>query len=149
MRRRSRAKPSRAHRSTNAEQLRRLQAWLFPEDRIFAKLKLHGNTTWLSRSLVWLALCWSWSDAATLTEAFTQAVGCCKLLAGDAALSTYQGFMGAAVRWTDSLLRLLWPVLHQRLQEIGEGFWQIGGWVPIAFDGSRSTAPRSQANESA
>lgn len=149
VRRRSRAKPGSAHRSTNAEQLRRLQAWLFPEDRIFARLKLHGNTTWLSRSLVWLALCWAWSDAATLTEAFTQTVGSCKLLAGDAALSTYQGFMGAAVRWTDSLLRLLWPVLHQRLQEIGGEFWQIGGWVPIAFDGSRSTAPRSQANESA
>ena len=62
---------------------------------------------------------------------------------------TYQGFMGALARWTDTLMGILWPVLHQRMQEIGGKFWRIGKWVPIAFDGSRSTAPRSEANEAA
>jgi len=35
------------------------------------------------------------------------------------------------------------------MQEIGGRFWRIGEWVPIAFDGSRSTAPRTKSNEAA
>lgn len=134
---------------TNADQLRELQNWLLPNDGIFAVLKLHGNTSWLPCSLVWLALCWSWSESKFVTDCFTQAVECCQLIAGNSALSTYQGFMGALVRWTDSILPVLWPVLHQRMQEIGGDLWRIDGWVGIAFDGSRSTAPRSESNENA
>jgi len=84
-----------------------------------------------------------------VTDAFPQAVECCQLIAGDAALSTYQGFMGALVRWTGPFLSVLWPVLHLRMQEIAGNMWGSGGWVLIAFDGSRSTAPRSKSNEKA
>ena len=35
------------------------------------------------------------------------------------------------------------------MAEIGGRFWRLHGWVPIAFDGSRSTAPRTEANEHA
>jgi hypothetical protein len=62
---------------------------------------------------------------------------------------TYQGFMGALTRWTESLMAVLWPILHQQMAEIGGKFWRIGGWVPIAFDGSRSSAPRTRSNETA
>lgn len=134
---------------TNAEQLGKLQRWLLPNDRIFAKLKLHGNTTWIPESLVWLALCWAWSESSNLTDAFRQATTCCQVITNGSALSTYQGFMGALVRWTDPLMSVLWPVLHQRMQQMGGRFWHTGGWIPIAFDGSRSTAPRSKANEKA
>jgi len=64
-------------------------------------------------------------------------------------LGTYQGFMGALTRWTATLMEILWPLLHERMEEIGGRFWRLGGWVPIAFDGSRSTAPRTKANEQA
>jgi hypothetical protein len=64
-------------------------------------------------------------------------------------LDTYQGFMGALTRWTATLMKILWPLLHERMEEIGGTFWCIHGWVPIAFDGSRSTAPRTTANERA
>jgi hypothetical protein len=84
-----------------------------------------------------------------VTDAFPQAVECCELIAGEAALSTYQGFMGALVRWTDPFLSVLWPVLHVRMQEIAGNMWGSGGWVLIAFDGSRSSAPRSESNETA
>jgi Transposase DDE domain len=134
---------------TNGDYFRRLQEWLLPGDRIFAKLKLHGNTSWLPRSLVWLALCMSWSECTHLNDAFVQAVECCRLLAGDAALTTYQGFMGALVRWTDPLLSVLWPLLHLRMQEVGGEKWRVHNWVPIAFDGSRGTAPRTKSNETA
>lgn len=134
---------------TNADQFRELQQWLLRDDGIFAKVKLHGNTGWLPISLVGLALCWSWSESTNVTDAFTQAVEWCRLIAGDSALSTYQGFMGALVRWTDPFLSVLWPVLHLRMQEIAGNMWTVHGWLPIAFDGSRSTAPRSVSNEKA
>jgi DDE family transposase len=146
----SRVNPRRrGGRITHADQFRELQKWLLPNDGIFAKLKRHGNTGWLPCSLVWLAFCWSWSQCVNVTDAFPQAVECCQLIAGDVALSTYQGFMGALVRWTDPFLSVLWPVLHLRMQEIAGSMWGSGGWVPIAFDGSRSTAPRSKSNEKA
>ena len=59
--------------------------------------------------------------------------------------STYQGFMGALTRWTATLMEILWPLLHERMEEIGGTFWCIHGWVPIAFDGSRSTAPQDES----
>jgi hypothetical protein len=82
-----------------------------------------------------------------VTDGFTQAVECCQLIAGESALTTYNGFMGALVRWTDLLLSILWPVLHLRMQEVAGKRWRVHGWLAIAFDGSRSTAPRSESNE--
>jgi hypothetical protein len=46
-------------------------------------------------------------------------------------------------------MKIMWRVLHERMKEIGGRFWRIGGWVPLAFDGSRGTAPRTEANENA
>lgn len=134
---------------TNANDFLKMQQWLLPDDGIFANLKRHGNTGWLARNLVWLALCWSWSECGNVTDAFTQAVECCQLVGGSSALTTYQGFMGALVRWTGPFLSVLWPILHLRMQEIAGKMWRNRGWVLIAFDGSRSSAPRSESNEKA
>jgi hypothetical protein len=147
----------RAHRSrrqnsastTNGESLLALLKWFLPDGGIFANLKFHGNTRWSPVSLVWLALCWAWSESRNVTDAFTQAVECCEAISGSSPLSTYQGFMAAMVRWTSSFIDVLWLRLHQKMQEIGGKFWRSGGWVPIAFDGSRSSAPRTVANENA
>jgi hypothetical protein len=46
-------------------------------------------------------------------------------------------------------MNLLWLRLHRKMEEIGGKFWRIDGWIPIAFDGSRSSAPRTVANEKA
>jgi hypothetical protein len=123
--------------------------WFLSNGDIFSKVKFHGNTSWLPKSLVWLALCWAWSESRNLTDAFTEAVSCCKIISTSAALSTYQGFLGALTRWTSEFIRLLCLLLQQRMEEIGGKFWRIGRWVPIAFDGSRSTAPRTMSNEKA
>jgi len=146
-------RPKKTHRRrrsapvTNADQLRELQRWLLPNEGIFARFKFHGNTGWLPSSLIWLALCWSWSECGNATEAFTQAVEWCGLMADNAAVTTYQGFMGALLHWTNAFLSVLWPLLHQRMQDVAGSLWMVHGWVPIAFDGSRSTAPRTQSNE--
>ncbi len=135
--------------TTNQESLTALLDWFLPDGGIFAKVKLHGNTSWSPRSLVWLALCWAWSESRNLTDAFTEAAGCCQRMLASSPLTTYQGFMGAMTRWTATFIPLLCLVLQERMQEIGGKFWQIDQWVPIAFDGSRSTAPRTTANEQA
>jgi hypothetical protein len=123
--------------------------WLLPDGSIFSRIKLHGNTKWLPKSLVCLAILWAWSESRHLTDAYSDALVCYRSMFDSVIPGTYQGFMGASARWTATLMNLLWPLLHQRMEEIGSRFWRTGRWVPIAFDGSRSTAPRSKANEKA
>ncbi len=101
--------------------------WFLPDEGIFSKVKLPGNTSWLPRSLVWLAIFWAWSESRNLTDAFTEAVGCCKIISKSSALSTYQGFLGALTRWTSEFINLLCLLLQKRMREIGGKFWRIGG----------------------
>jgi len=131
------------------EQLVALQKWFLPDAGIFAQLKFHGNTVWSPESLVWLAVSWAWSECRHVTDAFAEALGHCRTMSATSPLSTYQGFMKALVRWNSAFVDLLCQVLQARMQEIGGRFWAIGQWVPIAFDGSRSTAPRTKSNEQA
>lgn len=143
--RRSRKSPP----TTNRESLVALQEQFLPSDSIFADVKFHGNTSWSPRDLVWQALFWSWSECRNVTDAFTDATAWSQKISGAKPLSTYQGFMGAMTRWTATFIPLVWTILQARMEEWGGEFWRIDGWVPIAFDGSRSTAPRTAANEKA
>lgn len=135
--------------TTHKEHLTTLLKWFLPDEGIFSHLKLHGNTTWAPGSLVWLAMFWVWCGSGNVTDRFTQAAECSERLFSSSALSTYQGFMGALVQWSSFLINLLCQRLHERMEQIGGKFWRIGLWVPIAFDGSRSTAPRTRSNEQA
>ena len=147
--RKKHAKRLRSTPATNRQDLQGLRDWLLPDASIFAPIALHGNSKWLPANLVWMALCWAWSDKRCVTDGFIEAVTACQQMLGVLPLSTYQGFMGALVTWTSRLIPLVCKVLQQRMQQIGGKFWRIDGWVPIAFDGSRSTAPRTKSNEAA
>jgi hypothetical protein len=144
--RRGRSRNRKSPRATHKESMAAMRRWFLPDGGIFANLKFHGNTTWSPESMVWLALSWAWSECRNLTDAFKEAVECSQTISESSPLSTYQGFMGAMVRWTVPFMELLCALLHQRMEEIGDAFWRVGTWVPIAFDGSRSTAPRTAAN---
>jgi hypothetical protein len=144
--RRAKRRLPKRRRTTHKESMKARLWWLLRGD-IFANLKFHGNTTWLPKHLVGLALAWSWSECRNVTDAFEEAVGCCQTIFETCTLSTYQGFMNAMGQWSDPFIDVLCPVLHDRMEQIGGEFWRINGWVPIAFDGSRSTAPRTVANE--
>ena len=133
---------------TNQDSLRALWDWFLPAD-IFAKLACHGNTKWRPSHLVVLAFYWTWSDARCLTDAFVGAGEAARSLFDLPVIRTYQGFMRALVTWSPTLTRLLTGLIRQRLEAIGGRWWRIDGWVPIAFDGSRATAPRTPANEAA
>jgi hypothetical protein len=135
---------------SNVECLRSMFDWLLPDAGIFAKVRFHGNVSWAASSLVILALLWSWSEARHVTDAFTDAAGWCQPLLSRSPLTTYQGFMEALAKWTPQLLPVLVGVLQQRMADLtplGGKFYRVDGWVPIAFDGSRSTAPRTKSNE--
>ena len=135
--------------TTNNDNLQALRDWLLPDGSIFSTIRFHGNSKWAPVCLVWMALCWAWCESRNVTDAFTEARAACQKMLGTTPLSTYQGFMGALVTWTPSFMPLLHTLLQRRMQQIGGKFWRIDGWVPVAFDGSRSTAPRSKSNEAA
>lgn len=133
----------------NKECLNAALDWYLGDGSIFSKFTFHGNTTWLPTGLIKLALVWCWSECKHLTDAFASAVACSDTMIGGAALRSYQGFLGALVSWTPSFMPLLCLLLQQRMQEIGGSFWEIGGFVPLGVDGSRSTAPSTVSNEAA
>jgi len=143
-----RRKKSRRGPPTNQDSFRALWDWFLPAG-IFAKLVCHGNTKWLPTHLVVLAFYWTWSDARCLTDAFIGASEVARSLFELPVIHTYQGFMRALVTWSPTLMRLLTGLVRQRMEEIGGRWWRIDGWVPIAFDGSRSTVPRTRSNEAA
>jgi len=136
-------------RRRNKDDLYALLDWFLPEDRSFADLGLHGNTKWRPRCLIALAVIWAWSESKNVTDAFVESLETSQKLSFSAVPGTYQGFMGALSTRTPDLLLILFATLQQRMEEIGGSFWRVNGWVPIAFDGSRSTAPRTNSNEKA
>ena len=75
---------------THAHELLALRDWVLRDDRIFANLTFHGNTKWRPVNLVWLALCWAWSESRCLTDAFVEAAMQCGQLLSGSPLSTYR-----------------------------------------------------------
>src|SRR5262245_49812760 len=107
---------------TNADGLKEFFQWLLPDDRIFSGIRCHGNVKWTPIPLVCLTLCWSWSEARHLTDAFSAALQGCRTLLACTPLGTYQGFMGSLVRWTAELLPRLQRAVQQRMQQLGSRF---------------------------
>jgi hypothetical protein len=126
--------------------LHRALAWIIDES-IFSELTLHGNITWTPAQLVVLAVLWVWADKGTLTGAFQHAKQLAWSMLGKAALTSYQGLSNALVNWTGSLLPRIQQRLHGLMEKIGQDYWRVNGWLPLAVDGSRVTTPRTQSNE--
>jgi hypothetical protein len=130
----------------NGETLQAAVTWAIGE-KVFAGLKIHGNTVWRMTELVVLAVVWVWSDQKTLTGAFREANQWTIDLLGQSVLGTFQGMMGALTTWTALILPLLRVRLHQLMLDEGQEHFRVGCWVPIAVDGSRLSVPRTRANE--
>ncbi len=88
--------PKAAVSKTNKEHLGALLNWLLPDDSIFSRMHPHGNTKWLPQCLNCLA----------------HVLG---LVGGEERDGRPQGLMGALVRWTPTLMAILWPVLQRRM----------------------------------
>jgi hypothetical protein len=127
-------------------QLHRALTWAL-DTKLFADLSVHGNTTWTFPPFILLTLFWVWSDCPTLTTAFTHASRLCKRLLCTVVFASYQGFIAALTTWTPTLIPIMWRCLHNRMKQVARRHWRIGGWLPLAVDGSRTTTPRTAANE--
>ena len=131
---RTRAEVRNAVPCRNSEQISKLLNWLLPDDRLFADLKLHGNTSWLPRTLASLRLCWAWAENRCLTDSFTYAAGWMHTLAGEGVvLTTYQGMMNALSKWTPSLLTILQQRFQRLMKQIGKDRWAVGDWVATGW----------------
>jgi hypothetical protein len=132
--------------SVNARQMRNGLQWLLRQSSV-QSLALHGNTGWRPAELISLALLWVWSAAPQLTEAFAEAREQAQALFGRAALTTYQGLVGALQTWTSTLIPLLQERIHDLAERLGGAHFRVGRWCAIAIDGSRCSAPRTISNE--
>lgn len=128
------------------EQLHRAVKWLL-DSPSWGAFQPHGNTAWSFSGLLLIALFWVWSDVGTLTGAFTHARDLAQTLLGKIALTSYTGFVAALDTWTAVLMPQLWVALHERMESVAELHWRIDGWLALAFDGTRTSAPRTKANE--
>lgn len=128
--------------------LRKAMEWAV-DARIFRNLATHGNTKWIAKHLVMLAVLWVWSEKPQLTAAFGEAAVWSERLFGWAAVGSYQSLTSALVTYGGQLVPLLWNRLHRLMEDVGGTHWRIGRWLPLAVDGSRVSTPRTKANEKA
>jgi hypothetical protein len=128
--------------------LRKAMEWVI-EASIFQDMKTHGNTKWIAKEFVMLAVLWVWSEKSQLTAAFGEAMVWSQRLFGRAAVGSYQALTNALVTYGGQLVPLLWNRLQRLMEEVGKEHWRIGIWLPLAVDGSRASTPRTKTNEQA
>ena len=79
--------------SVHLDFLRKAMEWVVDQS-IFHNSKTHGNTSWIAKDLVMLAVLWVWSEKSQLTAAFSEACIWSKRLWGRVAVGSYQGLTG-------------------------------------------------------
>ncbi len=135
--------------SSQGDLLRDAINWVFDDDAIFDNLEKHGNANWTAKYLVILAVLTCWSDAQQLTSAFKKASKLSHQFYHCVAVGTFQGMMRALAAYMPKLLPMIWGRLHYLMESLSEECFRMGGWVPLAVDGSRFSTPRSKSNETA
>lgn len=123
--------------------------WFLPEDGLYSRHEFHGNTKWKAEQLVAQALIWSWQETKYVTDAFDHTREACEDLRMNEIAKSYTSMMNALERYHWVLAPRLRERLQRLAEEVGGRHFETSGWIPIGFDGSRATAPRSISNEKA
>ena len=131
---------------TNGDDLRRALNWIV-KDKMFAKLRVHGNTGWTATSLVRLAIFWVWSSESSLVDAADDAIACVTRIFGDSAVTSYQALTNALHRYSNQLRPILWTRLQALMKDCDDASFRIGLWLALAVDGTRLKVPRTLKNE--
>ncbi len=124
-----------------------MNAFFESETDIFSDYQFHGNIKWAATVLAKMALLLCWSEKVNITDGFSETLRRCRQRSLETVHTTYQGFMGALTNYGHIFVPLMILQLQRQMQSIGGRFWEIGGFVPIAFDGSRNSASRTVSNE--
>lgn len=136
-------------KSPYREQVREALDWLVGDGEIFADCRFHGNIKWRPEQLAAQALCWAWQESRHVTCAFAQALDDCRDLGLTHCSRNYTCFMDALSVHSETLCDRLRTRFQELTEEVGGRFWRESQWVPLALDGSRTTTPRTHANERA
>jgi hypothetical protein len=136
-------------RQQNKTDLRELLGWFLQPEELFSKSDFHGNTKWDGGQLVTQALLWSWQETRQVTDAFDHAEEVCVELGLERVARSYTSMMNALARYHELFRVRLRARFQAAAEEVAGADWECAGWVPIAFDGSRTTAPRTLSNERA
>lgn len=138
-----------ATRRKNKTLFLELCRWFAAEGELFRKDEFHGNIKWQPEALATQALIWSWQETKYVTDAFEHTQEVCDQLGLRGTTHSYTSMMNALARYHDVFARRLTEQFQTLAAEVGGRYFRTDGWVPIAFDGSRATAPRSVSNERA
>jgi len=150
-------KQSKRRKQQNAKRAQRknmdlvweLLHWLILAQRLFQTIELHGNVKWKAEEVAVQALIWSLLETKNVTNAFEECLEICQELGLENIAKTYGSFMNVITRYREMFATTLGGQFQSLAKEAGGRFFRSDGWVPIAFDGSRVTAPRTVSNEKA
>lgn len=142
-----RDKHSRNRKPTNSQHARKALDHFLGLSDIFDDYRFHGNIKWMAMDLARFALVFFWSEKKNVTDAFTETFRRAGQMDITATHTTYQGFMGALSNYVHVFIPVLILQLQRKIRDAGGRFQKVSGWVPIAFDGSRNSAARTQSNE--
>lgn len=82
-----------------------------------------------------------------VVERFAQARQAVMGMSGVTLPGSYQGYVKQLQAVGLGLLKQVLAGLRLRVRRLAGAGWQVGGWVPMAVDGSRFDLPRSGSNE--
>ena len=104
---------------------------------------------WSPLALTLAGILMSWDSGPTLAQRFESALAVLDrcLPRRKRTGRTYQGFVKALTRHSDTLVGLLIPHLRTCTIQAAGKSWKVGRWIPIGVDGSKFDAPRTVANE--
>lgn len=108
-----------------------------------------GQEGWTSKYVILVCICMSWSNASKQIQRFQQARNTVVALFPNRKRppQSYQGFMKALNRLGKSRIRSMLIALRSEFPALIGDNWTLGAWIPVAVDGSRIEAPRTEANE--
>jgi Transposase DDE domain len=133
----------------NLTALMELVKWCALVGELFTEDTFHGNIKWKPEELVTQAIIWSWQETKNVTDAFGRSVEICRELGMTNIANNYPSFMNGLHRHADIFTLRLRQHYQKLAEEVSGPHFRSGDWVPIGFDGSRSTAPRTVSNEQA
>jgi hypothetical protein len=136
-------------RYENATAFQELVLWAIGDSGIFADHNFHGNIKWRPEQLAAQALVWSWQETKHVTDAFSHAQEVCGQLEMKEVSKSYTSMMNGLTRYYNVFSSCLGERFQTLAEDVGGELFRTAGWVPIGFDGSRATAPRSVSNERA
>jgi hypothetical protein len=155
MSRRKRSRPTSEFQKNNRNRIGNeqlfsdLMEFVLPEGELFSKEEFHGNIKWVPEQLTAQALIWSWQDCKNVTDSFIKTQEICEHIGVTKGAMNYTRFINALSGYRAVIGERLRLRVQELAEKVGGRFFRTNDWVLIGFDGSRATAPRTVANETA